>query len=290
MMKKALSMLGIASLGAFAYGADICSLSLPAWEATTIYRRAEIMLQTKAEAAKSEESADDYLHIQTLISLSSPLTPEESKELEKDVTDILLKHPEWGKIKAPATVRQSAATIERGQGQQNKLEETLNKYNDQKKSVVLPDLKETANEPAANKNSRDSKELLADGDFPAGQFYEIKNLDSIPYDKEFKSTYYFIDQLIVDYPINDSYLCHLDESLGNTISNLLFSEKRQFLVKFPFPTPYLKKESTLFFTLTNPLTIKGKVKYKDTAGDTITKYICKYQGKSLPSLNRNNEI
>lgn len=334
-MKKILIILGILSLSVFAYGVALSGIVLPDWEVMPIYNRAEIMLQTKAEANKSEAGAENYMNIQTIISLSAPLTAEQNKELIKDASAILQKHPEWGNIKPPPLVQktviidepkaalvrsiqeeisqtksvQSTPVIAKeitqddneeinvvdskskiqsdasNQDQQNNLNEVLKKYNEQKKLIITPDLKEIVKiDTPVMKDNNDDTNLFADGDFPTGQFYETKHLDGMPYTKEFKSTYYLIEPLIIDYPINGSYICHLDESFGTDVNNLFFSEKRQFLVTFPFPTPYLKRDSTVFFTLTYPLTIKGKVKYKDTAGDLITKYICEYQGKSLHSI------
>ena len=332
---KASFIILVSLISVIAYGTDLSNIGLPEWESMPVSQKAEIMLQTKAEANKSEAGAENYMNIQTIISLSAPLTAEQNKELIKDASAILQKHPEWGNIKPPPLVQkpviidepkaallrpiqeempqikrvQSTPVIAKeitqddneeinvvdiksniqvdasNQDQQNNLNEVLKKYNEQKKLIISPDPKEIVKiDTPATKDNNDNKNLFADGDFPTGQFYETKHLDGMPYTKEFKATYYLIEPLIIDYPINGSYICHLDESFGTDVNNLFFSEKRQFLVTFPFPTPYLKRDSTVFFTLTYPLTIKGKVKYKDTAGDLITKYICEYQGKSLHSV------
>lgn len=351
-MKKII-ILSLVAMSGFAFGLDISNMGLPEWEALPIYKKAEIMLQTKAEASKSSDGADNYMHIQTLISLSVPLTPEQNKELVKDAAAILQDHPEWGNIKPPTPVQQDIAAdapvksqessvtpiVPRAEvpsmiqspaaqnqaigkaanmapqvannvadvqvvdnrindspsqgdqmnlDQQNNLDEALRKLSEQKKITYTPDPKDIANlklkkTEISNEIDTDTS-LYADGNFPAGQFYQTKHLDSLLFDKAFNNTYYLIEPLIIDYPINGSYICHLDESFSKDMHNYFFSEKRQFLVTFPYPTPYLKKGSTVFFSLTYPLTIKGKVKYKDTTGEMITKYICEYQGKSLHSI------
>ncbi len=172
------------------------------------------------------------------------------------------------------------------QDQQYNLEDALQKYNEQKKLIVTAIPAENTNKKpiVVTDNKEQNKNLFADGDFLTGQYYKVEHLDSMPLNKEYKTVYYFIETLIVDYPINNSYICHLDESTRTQISSFFLSEKRQFQVTLPFPTPYLKKDSTIFFSLTYPLTIKGKVQYKDTTGEMITKYICEYQGKSLHAI------
>lgn len=334
-MKIILSIVAIISVPIFTYSTDLSSIGLPEWDSMPVYQKAELMLQTKAEASKSKDGSENYMHIQTLISLSSPLTAEQNKELVKNAVDILQKHPEWGNIKPPPPVIQPPAIVKQQspisetvpssvptedatavltsgqsnnnippasavnpqnntqdniantQDQKQNLEDALQKYNEQKKLIVtaVPENKtKNKKQVVVTTNNEQNKNLFTDGDFPTGQYYKTEHLDNLPFTKEYKSIYYFIEPLIIDYPINNSFICHLDESTKTQISSFFLREKRQFQITFPFPTPYLKKDSTVFFSLTYPLTIKGKVQYKDTTGDMITKYICEYQGKSLHAI------
>lgn len=305
------------AVGVELLGSAISDIGLSEWGRMPVSQKAEVMLRTKADANKSKECSEDYVHIQTLISLTAPLTREENEELVKDAVAILQKHPEWKifplpvqtsviakeqplntktfptspEIGKPATDSKNiqvvinplptADKITTEEEQQENFKKVFQKYNDQKKLVVkVPP--ERSNKKLRENDSE--KKLFTDGNFPAGEYYEIERLDELPFKKEYSSTYYFIGQVIIDYPFNEGYICQLNESTIDTAKNFFLDKTRQFQVRFPFSTSYLRKGCTVFFSLTHPLTIKGKVSYKDTTGETITKYICEYQGKSIHAV------
>jgi len=274
-MKRIFPAIALIILPILAYCANISDIGLPEWESMPVYQKAELMLQSKAQASKSKEDSENYIHIQTLISLSSPLTAEQNKELVKDAVDILQKHPEWGNIKSspsvvqppvvtrqqtyvsetvsvPASTEATAAVPSLGSlekqlqsnniqagvnlqnniqdnvsnihDQQQNLEDALQKYNEQKKLIVTTTPTEYTNKKptVVTGNNEQNKNLFADGDFPTGQYYKVEHLDGMPLNKEYKAIYYFIETLIVDYPINNSYICHLDESAMTQISSFFF--------------------------------------------------------------------
>jgi len=77
----------------------IADISIPQWQQMSIKRKAKLILETAADNDKNQQAKSKYLHIQTLISLSPPLSPAEWNNLELAKIELLKNHPEWGDYK-----------------------------------------------------------------------------------------------------------------------------------------------------------------------------------------------
>jgi hypothetical protein len=74
----------------------ISDISVPQWQAMSIQKKAETYLKSKYNASKVSQNNANLLHIQTLVSLSPPLTREEWSQFELAKIKLLKEHPNWG--------------------------------------------------------------------------------------------------------------------------------------------------------------------------------------------------
>ncbi len=264
------------------------------WQNMTIKEKAQAIVQFKSSPA-------DIKKIEMLIVLSPPMTNDEKFQLKNYEDEIInkdsnknnfldnnpltleaLKQADEIKNKNQSISNESSSDTDIKAHPQKNLIRILKEYEQNHKDNVK---KVEANEKSYGKE-KNVIALYDNGNFPEGKFFtyeSIKNLKSLPSDKE---NYYFIGKLKADSLFNSSYRCFNYKEFG--LWESLFGDgddDMQFQINFPYDTPFVKKNTILYFNQSYPLNIDSITQAKNPLGKNRTKIVCTYYGTDVHALN-----